>query len=75
MQDLIKTNEGNADTKDGDSTLIHWGKFNVLARVISTVTQCQAQCRTSKDYAFPERPSIAELFIKRPLMSPEVGIY
>ncbi|KAF9526442.1 ras guanine nucleotide exchange factor domain-containing protein [Crepidotus variabilis] len=72
IQDLIKTDVGNKDHKDGDPSMIHWGKFNMMGRFTCTVSQSQAQCRNSDDYDFPERPAIAELFVKRPVMSAEM---
>jgi len=39
---------------------------------VATTVQCQAQCRNSNEYDFPERPFIAELLMKGPLMSIEM---
>jgi len=72
MSDLIKAHEGNGDINEADPTKIHWGKFNMMGRFITNILQCQAQCRNSNDYDFPERPNIAELFIRRPVMSIEM---
>ena len=74
MQDLIKANEGNPDQREDDPTLIHWGKYNMIARFIGTVVQCQDQCRNSPSYSWAGRPDIAGLMRKRPLMDLEVGV-
>jgi hypothetical protein len=74
MSDLIRANEGNGDFNDADPSKIHWGKFNMMGRFVDTTTQCQIQCSNSNDYDFPERPAVAELFVKRPVMSPEVSL-
>ena len=75
MSDLIKAHEGNEDTSDSDPQKIHWGKYNMMGGFVSTTLQCQAQCRNSTDYNFPERPVIAELLVRRPVMSIEVWFY
>ncbi|KAF8168080.1 ras guanine nucleotide exchange factor domain-containing protein [Crassisporium funariophilum] len=72
MSDLIRSHEGNGDSKSSDPTKIHWGKFNMMGRFITGTLQCQAQCRNSTDYNFPERCDIAELFVKLPVMSNEM---
>jgi len=72
MSDLIRAHEGNEDVNPSDPTKIHWGKFNMMGRFISSTNQCQAQCENAPEYSFPDRPNIAELFVKRPVMSLEV---
>ncbi|KAJ2927137.1 hypothetical protein H1R20_g9946, partial [Candolleomyces eurysporus] len=72
MSDLIRANEGNDDINEADPTKTHWGKFNMMGRFVDTTTQCQIQCRNSNDYDFPERPAIAELLTRRPVMSSEM---
>ncbi|RDB28973.1 Ras guanine nucleotide exchange factor P [Hypsizygus marmoreus] len=72
MSDLIRAHEGNGDFNPSDPSKIHWGKFNMMGRFISSTAQCQAQCRISADYNFPERPAIGELFIKRPVMNDQM---
>ncbi|KAH8835252.1 ras guanine nucleotide exchange factor domain-containing protein [Flagelloscypha sp. PMI_526] len=63
MADLIKANEGNDDVDPQDPTKIHWGKFNMMGRFISSTTICQAQCRASleNEYKFPQRDHIRVL--------------
>ncbi|KAF8973945.1 ras guanine nucleotide exchange factor domain-containing protein [Flammula alnicola] len=72
MSDLIRAHEGNEDTNPSYPSKTHWGKFNMMGRFITSTLQCQAQCRNSNDYDFPERPYIAELFVRRPVMSTEM---
>jgi len=72
MSDLIRAHEGNEDVNPSDPTKIHWGKFNMMGRFISSTNQCQAQCENAPEYSFPDRPNIAELFVKRPVMSLEM---
>ncbi|KAF9569596.1 ras GEF [Agrocybe pediades] len=72
MSDLLKSQETNSDFSSEDPSLIHWAKFNLMGRFITTTVQCQVQCRNSTDYDFIERPHIAELFVKRPVMSYEM---
>lgn len=72
MSDLIRANEGNDDINEADPTKIHWGKFNMMGRFVDTTTQCQVQCRNSSDYDFLERPVVAELLTRRPVMNLEV---
>ena len=75
ISDLIKAHEGNGDKNDSDPLKIHWGKYNMMGGFVATTVQCQAQCRNSTEYDFPERPFIAELLMKGPLMSIEVWSY
>jgi len=72
MSDLIRAHEGNGDSNDAYPSKIHWAKFNMMGRFIASTLQCQAQCRNSNDYDFPNREAIAELFIKIPVMSTEM---
>ncbi|KZT30401.1 ras GEF [Neolentinus lepideus HHB14362 ss-1] len=68
ISDLIRTQEGNPDVKPNDPSKIHWGKYNLMGRFISTIIQCQAQCRTSLDYDFPELSHISDLLLRDCLM-------
>lgn len=72
MADLLRADEGNKDFNAEDPTKIHWGKFNMMGRFVDTTSQCQVQCNNSRDYDFPERPAVAELLVRRPVMSIEV---
>ncbi|KAF8078601.1 ras guanine nucleotide exchange factor domain-containing protein [Lyophyllum atratum] len=71
MSDLIRAHEGNGDFNSSDSAKIHWGKFNMMGKFISSTAQCQAQCRTAVDYNFTERKHIAEL-LRRPVMNDQL---
>jgi len=75
ISDLIKAHEGNEDNSDSDPLKIHWGKYNMMGGFVATTLQCQAQCRNSTDYNFPERTGIGELLGKRQVMSIEVWLY
>lgn len=72
ISDLIRTQEGNPDFKPDDGTKIHWGKYNLMGKFISTITQCQDQCRNSTDYDFPERPNVADLILRDCIMGEEM---
>ena len=64
LSDLIRAHEGNPVYHDDDPTKIHWGKFNMMARFIDTIVQCQKGCRESGDYErFPPRDRIRDLFL------------
>ena len=64
LSDLIRAHEGNPDYHDDDPSKIHWAKFNMMARFIDTIAQCQRGCRESGDYdRFAERSRIRDLFL------------
>ena len=73
ISDLIKAHEGNDDLNPAFPSKIHWGKFNMMGKFVTTTVQCQNQCRNSEDYNFPQRPLIAALLDKCPLMITEVS--
>ena len=75
MSDLIKAHEGNGDVNESDPLKIHWRKYNMMGGFVATTIQCKAQCLNSNDYNFPERPAIAELIVRYPVMSIEVWLY
>ncbi|KDQ54927.1 hypothetical protein JAAARDRAFT_38040 [Jaapia argillacea MUCL 33604] len=86
LSDLIRTHEGNPDLHADDNTKIHWGKFTLLGKFVSTITQCQTQCRQSGNYNFTQRPQILNILMKECLMdekmqrsriapAPDVGDY
>jgi hypothetical protein len=74
MSDLIRAHEGNPDENANVLGKVHWGKYNMMGKFINNTTQCQAQCRNTSDYDFPERPHIRQLLMKVPLMSDEVSL-
>jgi len=49
LSDLIRAHEGNTDYHDDDHTKIHWAKFNMMAKFVDVVSQCQEGCRMAKD--------------------------
>ncbi|CDO71551.1 hypothetical protein BN946_scf184911.g21 [Trametes cinnabarina] len=64
LSDLIRAHEGNPDYHDDDPTKIHWAKFNMMARFIDTIVQCQKGCREGGEYErFPDREEIRDLFL------------
>ena len=73
MSDLIRSHEGNADVNPNDPHKVHWGKYSMMGRFITSTTQCQAQCRASSDYNFMERPYIEELIMTQYKMNEEVS--
>lgn len=50
MSDLIKAHEGNNESNSQHPGKIHWGKFNMMGKFISSTTQCQTRCRLSTEY-------------------------
>ncbi|THV04927.1 ras GEF [Dendrothele bispora CBS 962.96] len=71
MSDLIRAHEANDDFQSSDRTKIHWAKFNMMGRFITSTTQCQAQCRSTTDYDFIERKYISNLIFTKYLMDDE----
>jgi hypothetical protein len=72
MSDLIQAHEGNVDSSPAHPGKVHWGKYNMIGKFISTTTQCQDQCRITTDYDIAERPRIAELLQRERLMDEDV---
>ncbi|THH12356.1 hypothetical protein EW145_g71 [Phellinidium pouzarii] len=60
--DLRRAHEGNPDYKADDPSRIHWAKFSMIGKFISTTTQLQWQCRGQNGYQFPENALIGQLF-------------
>ena len=79
LSDLIRAHEGNPDYQDDDPSKIHWAKFNMMARFIDVITQCQDGCRASEQFRDLERLRLQEPWYLRwesdtMLMSLEVGL-
>ncbi|EIN10509.1 hypothetical protein PUNSTDRAFT_132598 [Punctularia strigosozonata HHB-11173 SS5] len=73
LSDLLRSQEGNKDVHDEDPRLIHWAKFNLIAKCIDTVTECQDKCRKAgKAYAPPMRARLQELVLCDELMDEEM---
>ncbi|PAV21147.1 ras GEF [Pyrrhoderma noxium] len=60
--DLRRAHEGNPDHKSDDPTKIHWAKFNMIGKFVTTTTQLQNNCRGQHGYGFVENPQIAQYF-------------
>ncbi|KAI5124751.1 hypothetical protein M0805_005385 [Coniferiporia weirii] len=60
--DLRRAHEGNPDHKVDDPSKIHWAKFSMIGKFVSTTTQLQEQCRGQDGYQFPENAQINQLF-------------
>ena len=78
LSDLIRAHEGNPDYQDDDPSKIHWAKFNMMARFIDVITQCQDGCRASEQFRDLEKLRLQEPWYLRwesdaMLMSLEVG--
>ena len=79
LSDLIRAHEGNPDYQDDDPSKIHWAKFNMMARFIDVITQCQDGCRATEQFRDLERLRLQEPWYLRwendtMLMSLEVGL-
>ncbi|KIY71610.1 ras GEF [Cylindrobasidium torrendii FP15055 ss-10] len=72
ISDLIRSHEANPDMSTNDPSRIHWGKFNMIGRFITSTTQCQAQCRSTQDYNFSERPDLRNMLLVNCLMDNEM---
>ncbi|KAF5374764.1 hypothetical protein D9758_000275 [Tetrapyrgos nigripes] len=72
MSDLIRAHEANDDFHSSDRNKIHWAKFNMMGRFITSTTQCQAQCQSTSDYNFSERRHISNLIMTKYLMDDEM---
>ena len=55
--------------------MIHWGKYNVIGKLVNTIARYQSKCHASLAYEFPERRHIQELINGVPLMSEKVLQY
>ncbi|KAJ1311462.1 hypothetical protein OPQ81_009951 [Rhizoctonia solani] len=58
--DLVRV-MSNRDYKEGDPTLIHWGKFQIIAKIVNQMVELQGRLRVTDNYSFPARPEIASL--------------
>lgn len=62
MSDLLRAQEGNAD-RDGER--IHWGKFNMMGKFVTTTSQCQSRIsRASHNSPYSKEQAI-EKFINQ----------
>jgi hypothetical protein len=75
MSDLIRAHEGNPDVNINDPGKVHWGKFNLFGKFISSTTQCQSQCRTTNDYEFAPNDQIYNLIFRDTLGLMDTEVY
>ncbi|KAF8516181.1 ras guanine nucleotide exchange factor domain-containing protein [Hysterangium stoloniferum] len=59
--DMVRANESNPNYKPEDPSKIHWGKFTLMARMITMLQGLQEKIRTTGLYDFPERTHIRSL--------------
>lgn len=72
--DLIRADDTNPDYKPGgDGTLIHWGKFVMMAKMVLNVTSYQEMFPDSTAFTFPERPDVRELIMNIIIMDDDVS--
>jgi hypothetical protein len=72
---LIRAHEGNTDDNPDMAGKVHWGKYNMIGKFIKATTQCQAQCRNSTEYNFPERLHISNLIFTVTSMNEDVCLF
>jgi hypothetical protein len=68
----VKTDGGNSDSHPDDPDKIHWGKYDVMGKIIATLSQCQATCRETEEYNFPHRLHIWSLVVGDTVMDHQV---
>jgi len=56
--DMVRANESNPNYKPEDPSKIHWGKFTLMARMITMLQGLQEKIRTTGQYDFSERSYI-----------------
>ncbi|CAE6422597.1 unnamed protein product [Rhizoctonia solani] len=69
--DLVRV-MSNRDYKEDDPTLIHWGKFQIIAKIVNQMVELQDRLRATNNYNFPDRPSIASMLSDPKTMTEEV---
>ncbi|KAG8734143.1 hypothetical protein FRC11_010888 [Ceratobasidium sp. 423] len=69
--DLVRV-MSNRDYKEGDPTLIHWGKFQIIAKIVNQMIELQGRLRTTDNYNFPARPDLASLLNDPKTMTDEM---
>jgi hypothetical protein len=68
----VKTDGGNSDSHPDDPDKIHWGKYDVMGKIIAMLSQCQATCRETEKYNFPHRLHIWSLVVGNTVMDHQV---
>ncbi|CAE6476596.1 unnamed protein product [Rhizoctonia solani] len=69
--DLVRV-MANRDYKEDDPTLIHWGKFQIIAKIVNQMTELQGRLHTTDSYNFTARPDIASLLNDPKTMTEEM---
>ena len=69
--DLVRTEEANVDYKSDDPNQIHWGKFKLMALIVTMLSDFQDNIRAVGAYNYRERKWLEEL-LDVPLMDHEV---
>ncbi|KAF8609632.1 ras GEF [Ceratobasidium sp. AG-I] len=71
--DLVRV-MSNSDYKEDNPELIHWGKFQIIAKIVWLMHDLQTRLRASTSYDFGPHPEIARLITNAKPMSEEVII-
>ncbi|GAB1518903.1 hypothetical protein RhiTH_001968 [Rhizoctonia solani] len=69
--DLVRV-MSNRDYKEDAPTLIHWGKFQIIAKIVNQMIELQGRLRATNIYSFPDRPHIASLLNDPKTMTEEM---
>jgi hypothetical protein len=70
---LIRADDTNPDYKPGDDTLIHWGKFSLMAKMILNVVTYQTRFQDSDVREYPENKEVNALLMDVIVMDEEVS--
>jgi hypothetical protein len=74
--DLVRAHAGNQDFHPDLPELVHWGKFTVIGKLVSTLLLYQNRCKTMPDYKdLEERPHISELVFNQMVWDYEVWCF
>lgn len=69
--DLVRTDDSNPNYKLDDPNKIHWGKFALMARMVTMLSGFQDKIRLTGAYEYPERKWLEEL-LDVPIMDEDV---
>ncbi|KAG8745699.1 hypothetical protein FRC10_007179 [Ceratobasidium sp. 414] len=62
----------NRDHKEGNPQLIHWGKFQIIARIATSMVELQDRIRLTTVFNFKPHPAIAQMLRDAKTMSEEM---
>ncbi|KAG9101036.1 hypothetical protein FRC06_003427 [Ceratobasidium sp. 370] len=62
----------NRDHKEGNPQLIHWGKFQIIARIATSMVQLQSRIHLTTAFHFKPHPAIAQMLRDAKAMSEEM---